>query len=92
MKIIELVKEYRAVLSWNGESASELYDHVVRITKSAPQLFVMPVPFILKKFYHRVTLRFDLSRLEGDILTIDKHGRAIIQTLSGLAIVQLARI
>jgi hypothetical protein len=92
MKISELVKEYSAILSWNGESVTELYAHIVHLTKSAPQIFWMPVPYILRMFFHRVQLRFDLSRLDGDVLTIDKHGQALVQTPKGLGVVKLATI
>ena len=35
MKINELVKEYAAILKWDGESVMDLYDHIVRLTKAA---------------------------------------------------------
>jgi hypothetical protein len=92
MKINELVKEYAAILKWDGESVTDLYDHIVRLTKSAPALFAMPLPYMLRLFMHRVNMRFDLSRLNGDVLTVDKHGRALIQTMAGLAVVKLATI
>ena len=88
MKINELVKEYAAILKWDGESVMDLYDHIVRLTKAAPTLFALPLPYLLKLFVHRVNMRFDLSRLNGDILTVDKHGgrqgRSTVEQLRAL--------
>jgi hypothetical protein len=92
MKINEMVKEYAAILQWNGESVMDLYEHIVHLTKSAPTLFVLPLPYMLRLFVHRINMRFDLSRIDGDILTVDKHGRALIRTMAGLAVVKLATI
>ena len=92
MKINELVKEYAAILRWDGESVTELYDHIVQLSKSAPALLLMPIPGIVRLFVHRVNMRFDLSRINGDVLTVDKHGRALIRTMAGLAVVKLATI
>lgn len=92
MKINELLSEYAAILKWDGESVMDLYSHIVRLTKSAPAMFAMPLPYIMKMFVHRVGMRFDLSRLDGDVLTVDKHGRALVRTFKGLAVVKLATI
>lgn len=92
MKINELVKEYAAILKWDGESVMDLYDHIVRLTKAAPTLFALPLPYMLKLFVHKINMRFDLSRIDGDVLTVDKHGRALIRTMAGLAVVKLATI
>lgn len=92
MKFNDLVKEYGAILEWDGESALELMDHVRKLRNAAPYILSLPLPFIMRLFYHRINLRFDLSRISDEILTVDKHGRAIVKSLGDWHVVQLMTI
>lgn len=92
MKLLQLVHEYAAILRWDGESALELMQHIGKLSMMAPSLLLAPLPFILKSFFHRVSLRFDLSRLDGEVLTVDKHGLAVVNAMGRLQVVQLSTL
>jgi hypothetical protein len=83
---------YRTILRWNGESASDLGETLMRLTRTAPRMLWSPIPMILHRFRYNRAMRFDLSRVNEPILAVDKKGYALVGSLVSLKIMQLATI
>lgn len=89
LKFEEVLKSYKRILRWNGESVQELMESVRRLLDIAPFYFVQPLPFFLQTFRYSRSLRFDLSRVAEPILAVDKKGRALVGNVRSMTIKQL---
>ena len=83
---------YRAIASWNGESASELSKSLRRLAESGNDFLMRLAQMQLNRYRTPRNMRFDYSELREAILAVDKKGYAVVGTLQAPKILQLVRI
>ena len=88
----ESLEQYRAIASWNGESASELSKAIRKLAEGGSDFLIRMARMQLNRYRSPRNMRFDYSELREPILAVDKKGYAIVGTVNAPKVLQLVKI